>query len=96
VSGALVDRLDRRRVMGYVDVCRVALVGALGLAVLFDSASLISTSEVVWQLERLGISEPHEALEEATSRSPVQTSENVPTWEVRRVRLPGTWVNSVR
>ena len=40
VSGALVDRLYRRRVMGYVDVCRAALVGALGLAVLFDAASL--------------------------------------------------------
>jgi hypothetical protein len=40
VSGALVDWLDRRRVMGYVDVCRGAFVGALGLAVLFDAASL--------------------------------------------------------
>ena len=40
ISGALVDRLDRRRVMGYVDAARTALVGALGVAVLFGWASL--------------------------------------------------------
>jgi MFS family permease len=41
ISGALVDRLDRRRVMGYVDVARTALIGALGVAVLLGSASLV-------------------------------------------------------
>jgi MFS family permease len=40
ISGALVDRLDRRRVMGYVDAARTALIGALGVAVLLGSASL--------------------------------------------------------
>jgi hypothetical protein len=40
VSGALVDRLDRRRVMGYVGACRATLVGVLGLVVLFDATSL--------------------------------------------------------
>ena len=40
ISGALVDRLDRRRVMGYVDAARTALIGALGVAVLLGGASL--------------------------------------------------------
>ncbi len=40
ISGALVDRLDRRRVMGYVDAVRTALIGALGIAVLLGWASL--------------------------------------------------------
>src|SRR5215216_2321269 len=34
ISGALVDRLDRRRVMSYVDAARTVLIGALGVAVL--------------------------------------------------------------
>jgi MFS family permease len=40
VSGALVDRLDRRRVMGYVDAARTVLIGALGVAVVLGWASL--------------------------------------------------------
>jgi len=40
VSGALVDRLDRRRVMVAVDAGRSLAVGLLGLAVLLDAASL--------------------------------------------------------
>jgi len=40
ISGALVDRLDRRQVMGYVDAARTALIGALGVAVLLGGASL--------------------------------------------------------
>lgn len=39
-SGALVDRLDKRRLMTAVDAFRSAAVGALGIAVLFDLASL--------------------------------------------------------
>ena len=39
-SGALVDRLDRRLVMGLVDVLRAAVVGVLGLAVLLGWASI--------------------------------------------------------
>ncbi|QIN79252.1 MFS transporter [Rubrobacter marinus] len=39
-SGALVDRLDRRLVMGLVDGLRAAVVGALGLAVLLGWASI--------------------------------------------------------
>ena len=40
VSGALVDRLDRRRLMATVDILRSAAVGFLGVAVLFDFAGL--------------------------------------------------------
>lgn len=40
ISGALVDRLDRRRLMFLMDLFRSAVVGALGLAVLLDIASL--------------------------------------------------------
>ncbi len=40
VSGALVDRLDRRQVMWTVDLFRTALIGALGIAVLGGWASM--------------------------------------------------------
>ena len=40
VSGALVDRLDRRRLMATVDLFRVGVIGVLGLAVLGGWASL--------------------------------------------------------
>lgn len=40
LSGALVDRVDRRRVMWAVDAFRTALIGALGLAVWLESASI--------------------------------------------------------
>jgi MFS family permease len=40
VSGALVDRFDRRRVMGTADLCRAGVIGILSLAVLFDASSL--------------------------------------------------------
>jgi MFS family permease len=40
LSGALADRIDRRRAMVAVAVCRAALIGTLGAAVLFDLASL--------------------------------------------------------
>jgi MFS family permease len=40
ISGALVDRLDRRRVMGYADAVRTALIGALGVAALLGWASM--------------------------------------------------------
>jgi MFS family permease len=40
ISGALVDRLDRRRVMGYTDAARTALIGALGVPVLLGWANL--------------------------------------------------------
>lgn len=39
-GGALVDRVDRRRVMWVSDAVRCATVGLLGLAVLLDLASL--------------------------------------------------------
>ena len=39
-SGALVDRLDRRRAMWVADAFRTVLVGALGLAVLLEEASV--------------------------------------------------------
>lgn len=40
LSGALADRLDRRRAMAVVGACRAALFGALGVAVLLDRVSL--------------------------------------------------------
>ncbi len=40
LSGVLVDRLDKRRLMAAVDAFRSLAVGALGLAVLLDLASL--------------------------------------------------------
>ena len=40
VSGALVDRLDRRRLMVRVDAARAVAIGLLGVAVLADAATL--------------------------------------------------------
>jgi MFS family permease len=40
ISGALVDRLDRRRVMGYADAARTTLIGAIGVAALVGWASM--------------------------------------------------------
>ena len=40
VSGALVDRLDRRRLMATVDVARCLLLGLLGVAVLLDATTI--------------------------------------------------------
>src|SRR5688572_12791360 len=40
LSGALADRLDRRRAMVAVEVGRAALIGSLGLAVLRDLATI--------------------------------------------------------
>lgn len=40
LAGALIDRLDRRRIMGYTDFFRSAAIGFLGVAVLLDSASI--------------------------------------------------------
>ncbi len=39
-AGALIDRLDRRLLMGYVDFFRSALIGFLGIAVLLNLASI--------------------------------------------------------
>jgi MFS family permease len=40
ISGALADRLDRRRAMVMVGLFRAALIGALGIAVLLDVATI--------------------------------------------------------
>jgi MFS family permease len=40
LSGALVDRLDRRRVMATVDLFRAVVMGLLAVAVLLDAASI--------------------------------------------------------
>lgn len=40
ISGAIVDRLDRRRVMQTISLARALLLGALGIAVLLDQASI--------------------------------------------------------
>lgn len=39
-AGALIDRLDRRLLMGYVDFFRSAVLGFLGIAVLLDFAGI--------------------------------------------------------
>ena len=39
-AGALIDRLDRRLLMGYVDFFRTALIGFLGIAVLLGFAGI--------------------------------------------------------
>lgn len=50
VAGALVDRLDRRALMGGVDIARAVLVGVLGTAVLFGWESLALLYLVVFAL----------------------------------------------
>lgn len=40
VSGALVDRVDRRRAMAAADLVRAAVIGGLGVAVVLDAASI--------------------------------------------------------
>lgn len=40
VAGAIVDRLDRRSLMGTVDLVRAVLVGVLGIAVLVDGVTI--------------------------------------------------------
>ncbi len=42
ISGALVDRLDRRKVIVAGDIFRAVAIGALGFAVLMDAAPLWS------------------------------------------------------
>ena len=39
-AGALIDRLDRRRLMGYVDLFRSAAIGFLGISVLLDFVTI--------------------------------------------------------
>lgn len=79
-GGALVDRLDRRLLMGSVDISRAALIGALGGAVFFDWASmpmmyavffLIGTCEVFFANSSLAILPsvvPKPSLEKANGR----------------------------
>lgn len=80
VSGALVDRLDRRLLMAWVDVFRTALIGILGLAVMSGFASLpmmyvvfflIGTAETLFANASLAIMPavvPKEQLEKANGR----------------------------
>ena len=39
-AGALIDRLDRRRLMGYVDFFRAVTIGFLGISILLDFVSI--------------------------------------------------------
>ena len=80
LSGALVDRLDRRLTMGIVDLSRCVLVGFLGLAVLGGWESLplmyvvfflIGTAETLFANASLAIMPsivPKEQLEKANGR----------------------------
>jgi MFS family permease len=80
VSGALVDRLDRRRLMATVDLFRAGVIGILGLAVLGGWASmplmyviffLLGTAETLFANASLAILlsvVPKESLEKANGR----------------------------
>ena len=80
ISGALVDRLDRRRVMWTVDGFRTVLLGFLGLAVLLDFVSipllyvvffLMGTAETLFDTASVSILPavvPPEKLEKANGR----------------------------
>jgi MFS family permease len=79
-SGALVDRLDRRLLMGTVDAFRAGVIGVLGLAVLGGWASLplmyaafflLGTAETLFANASLAILPsvvPKESLEKANGR----------------------------
>ena len=80
ISGALVDRLDRRSLMVSVDVFRTVLVGFLGIAVLLDFASIplmyavfffLGTAETLFDTASVSILPavvPRESLERANGR----------------------------
>ena len=80
ISGALVDRLDRRRVMWTVDAFRTVLLGFLGLAVLLNFVSipllyavffLMGTAETLFDtasVSTLPAMVPRENLEKANGR----------------------------
>jgi MFS family permease len=80
ISGALVDRLDRRRVMWTVDAFRTVLLGFLGLAVLLDFVnvpllyvvfSLMGTAETLFDTASVSILPavvPPENLQKANGR----------------------------
>ena len=80
ISGALVDRLDRRRVMWSVDAFRTVLLGFLGLAVLMNFVSipllyavffLMGTAETLFDTASVSILPavvPRENLEKANGR----------------------------
>ncbi len=80
ISGALVDRLDRRRLMVAVDAFRTVLLGFLGLAVLSNFVSipllyvvffLMGTAETLFDTASVSILPavvPRESLEKANGR----------------------------
>ena len=80
ISGALVDRLDRRMLMVAVDVFRTVLLGFLGLAVLMNFVSipllyivffLMGTAETLFDTASVSILPavvPRESLEKANGR----------------------------
>ena len=80
ISGALVDRFDRRLTMGVVNLFRAALIGILGLALLGDLAGLtlmyaifflLGTAETLFDNAAQAILPavvPRERLERANSR----------------------------
>ena len=80
ISGALVDRLDRRRVMWSVDTFRTVLLGFLGLAVMLNFVSipllyavffLMGTAETLFDTASVSILPavvPREKLERANGR----------------------------
>ena len=80
ISGALVDRLDRRRVMWTVDAFRTVLLGFLGLSVLLNFVSipllyvvffLMGTAETLFDTASVSILPavvPREKLEKANGR----------------------------
>ena len=49
LSGALADRLDRRRAMAAAAACRAVLIGGLGLAVLVRSLAACWPRSLAWR-----------------------------------------------
>jgi MFS family permease len=73
LSGALLDRWDRRRVMWTVDAARFAVVGALAVAVLLDQASIALLAAVGFLLgtgQTLVDTGAHSILPALVSRDP--------------------------
>jgi MFS family permease len=75
VSGALLDRWERRRVMWIVDAARFAVVGGLAVAVLLDRASIALLAAVGFLLgtgQTLVDTAQHAAVPALVSRDPAR------------------------
>lgn len=85
LSGALADRLDRRRTMAAVALFRSALIGGLGLAVAFDAASLPLLYAVFFLLST------GETLFDTAAATVLPTIVPAAALPKANARLSGTW-----